>query len=149
MIANLVVFKAREIVGEAFIDDPEVKRKKNPTVSFFLYKNKSLLSSHKNVSQRLQIRHIGHILATLAIYWKSSQHNNAWHVFDQCSLMALYGDLWFLTASKCKFLFIFQSQGFLRQSLKICAAFRGTYLDTKDKADEINTFKVEEQAELK
>uniref|UniRef100_A0A7M5WU63 Dynein heavy chain tail domain-containing protein n=1 Tax=Clytia hemisphaerica TaxID=252671 RepID=A0A7M5WU63_9CNID len=63
MIANLVVFKAREIVGEAFIDDPE-------------------------------------------------------------------------------------SQGFLRQSLKICAAFRGTYLDTKDKADEINTFKVEEQAEL-
>ena len=26
MIANLVVFKAREIVGEAFIDDPEVCR---------------------------------------------------------------------------------------------------------------------------
>lgn len=32
--------------------------------------------------------------------------------------------------------------------MQICAAFRGTYLDTKDKADAINKLKVDEQAGL-
>lgn len=38
---------------------------------------------------------------------------------------------------------------YLKESLRICAAFRGTYLDTKDQADAINRLKVEEQAEFR
>ncbi|XP_057302207.1 uncharacterized protein LOC130636487 isoform X2 [Hydractinia symbiolongicarpus] len=41
-----------------------------------------------------------------------------------------------------------ESNKYLKESLRICAAFRGTYLDTKDQADAINRLKVEEQAEF-
>ncbi|XP_033641711.1 dynein beta chain, flagellar outer arm-like [Asterias rubens] len=40
-----------------------------------------------------------------------------------------------------------QSYAGLKDALKVCAAYRGTYLDTKDKADDINTEKVSETAE--
>ena len=43
----------------------------------------------------------------------------------------------------------FQCSNGLLNCLQICAAFRGTYLDTKDKAEAINKFNLDEQADLR
>eukprot|EP00057_Strongylocentrotus_purpuratus_P006394 XP_011660868.1 PREDICTED: dynein beta chain, flagellar outer arm [Strongylocentrotus purpuratus] len=40
-----------------------------------------------------------------------------------------------------------QSYAGLKEALKVCAAYRGTYLDNKDKADELNAERVSETAE--
>ena len=54
--------------------------------------------------------------------------------------------MFFLLSIVC-FILLLQSYAGLKDALKVCAAYRGTYLDTKDKADDINTEKVSETAE--
>lgn len=43
--------------------------------------------------------------------------------------------------------FCLQSYSKLKRALRICASFRGTYLDTRDKADAVNKHNVESNAE--
>lgn len=43
--------------------------------------------------------------------------------------------------------YLFQSYSKLKEALRVCAAFRGTYLDFKDKADEQNHENIVENAE--
>lgn len=48
----------------------------------------------------------------------------------------------------CYILIFWQSYAGLKEALRVCAAYRGTYLDMKDKADVINEEKVSELAEV-
>ena len=44
-------------------------------------------------------------------------------------------------------IFYFQSYTKLKEALRVCAGFRGTYLDFKDKADDQNAKNIAENAE--
>lgn len=45
------------------------------------------------------------------------------------------------------FYYVFKSYTKLKEALRVCAAFRGTYLDFKDKADDKNAQNIAENAE--
>ena len=58
----------------------------------------------------------------------------------------MFKNTFLFQASRCIVVF-FQSYTKLKEALRVCAGFRGTYLDFKDKADDQNAKNIAENAE--
>lgn len=64
-----------------------------------------------------------------------SRHSTVIYFFVIHSLRIMLTSFWFQSFTK------------LKEALRVCAAFRGTYLDFKDKADDRNAKNIAENAE--